>query len=557
MHSAPPASATSTVERRIARYASPIAWADEVHAVWIVAVGPSIPKMPASREARYWGHVRYDRSRPTRRANSLTNPDGVTRPSSDRLAYAIAPSSRRSWRSPLVPTNTPARGDARTALAPAATTAPRAARTPTTVPRGSSASNSASARNSSISAGSASAAAIWVGRPSGSKWLIRRTPDTPASAAFQKASRSNPIGVTTPRPVTTTRRRAPTSGEERVATVHRQDLALNTLRRRARQEEHHVGDRLGSHQPPSRRPRADRLERLRAVGNHVPDVGLDGAGRDRVHGDPLPTELDGEIAGERLERGLRDPDRDIAGDHALAPEARERDDPPAGRHERRGFLGEEEERARVGREHPVPLLRRQLEAVLEHTRGGVADEDVEPPGDALDLRHQPLDLGGLLQVGRNEVGHAAAQLDVTRRARSGLAVDEEAHEDARAGLGEAERDGAPDPAPASRDQDLALRAHGAAPRAASSSGDRWSSRASAPSRAALAAASVPGCAASSAYSSVAVATRRPSTSAVAASTHGSADERSSQRTLSWSPGRTTWRNEARASRPRRPTRVQS
>src|SRR5439155_489142 len=104
--------------------------------------------------------------------------------------------------------------------------------------------------------------------------------------------------------------------------------------------------------------------------------------------------------------------------------------------------------------------------------------------------------------------------DVARRLRSGLAVDEEAHEDARAGLGEAERDGAPDPAPASRDQDLALRAHGAAPRAASSSGDRWSSRASAPSRAALAAASVPGCAASSAYSSVAVATRRASPSAV-------------------------------------------
>src|SRR5881392_2719839 len=59
MHSAPPASATSTVERRIARYASPSAWADEVHAVWMVAVGPSIPKRPASRAARYWGLVRY------------------------------------------------------------------------------------------------------------------------------------------------------------------------------------------------------------------------------------------------------------------------------------------------------------------------------------------------------------------------------------------------------------------------------------------------------------------------------------------------------------------
>src|SRR2546427_12536511 len=228
-------------------------------------------KMPASLEARYWGHVRTDRSRATRRANSLANPDGRTPRPAFRLAEAIAPSSRRSWRSPLVPTNTPARGDARPALAPAATTAPRAARTPTTVPRGSSASNSASPRNSSISAGSASAAAIWVGRPSGSKWLIRRTPDTPASAAFQNASRSNPIGVTTPRPVTTTRRRAPTSGEERVATIHRQDLALNTLRRRARQGEHHVRDRLGRHQPPSRPPLAGRLARPRAGGKHVAD----------------------------------------------------------------------------------------------------------------------------------------------------------------------------------------------------------------------------------------------------------------------------------------------
>src|SRR5439155_203102 len=86
MHSAPPASAMSTVPRRIARYASPIAWADEVHAVWIVAVGPSMPKTPASLDARYWGHVRYDRSRATRRANSPTNPDGVTRPSAVRLA---------------------------------------------------------------------------------------------------------------------------------------------------------------------------------------------------------------------------------------------------------------------------------------------------------------------------------------------------------------------------------------------------------------------------------------------------------------------------------------
>jgi len=44
--------------RRIARHASPIAWAEEVHAVWTVTVGPSTPKYAASREARYWGHIR-------------------------------------------------------------------------------------------------------------------------------------------------------------------------------------------------------------------------------------------------------------------------------------------------------------------------------------------------------------------------------------------------------------------------------------------------------------------------------------------------------------------
>src|SRR5213594_130912 len=516
--------------------------------------------MPASREARYWGHVRYDRSRPTRCANSLTNPDGVTRPSSDRLAYAIAPSSRRSWRSPLVPTNTPARGDARISRAPAVATAPWAARAPTTVPRGSDTLSSAPARHSSISAGSAKEAAIWVGSPSGSKWLIRRTPDVPASAAFQNESRSKPIGVTTPSPVTTTRRRSPTLCEERVATIDRENLALIELRSRARQEEHYVGDRLGGHERIARRPRPDRLERLLAVRDHVPDVGRHGAARDRVHGDPLRPEFDSEIPAERFERRLRDADRRVAGDHALAPEARQRDDPPAGRHEPRRVLAQQEERASIGREDPVPLLRRQLEPFFEHARGGVADENVEPPGNAAHFGNQALDLRGLFQVCLNEVSRAAAQLDVARRLLRRLTGDEEVHEDARAGLGETERDGAPDPSAAPRHQNLALQSGGAQrviPLAARSSGNGWSSRASALSRAALAARSVPGRASSSAYSSVPVATRRPSTSAVAASSQVSPYERSSARSRSWSPGRTKWRNETRASRVKRPIFVQS
>src|SRR5215510_11656011 len=347
MHSAPPASATSIVPRRIARYASPIACADDVHAVWMVAVGPSMPNRSASRAARYCGHVRYAARAAARRANSAANPGRVTRPSAPRLAYAIAPSSRRSWRSPLVPTNTPARRDASAARAAAAPTAPRAARTPTTTPRGSPASSPASARNSSISARSSSAAAIWVGSPSGSKWAIRLTPDTPASAAFQKASASEPIGVTRSSPVTTTRRRAPGSGEERIATVHRENLPLDRLRRRAREEIDDVCDLVGGHERAARRARADRRQRGRTLGNRLPHVRLHGAGRYRVDGDALHGELDGEIAREALERRLRHADRRVARDDAVAAEARERDDAPARGHDPHGLLCQDEQRARV------------------------------------------------------------------------------------------------------------------------------------------------------------------------------------------------------------------
>src|SRR5438132_4643266 len=307
MHSAPPARATSIEPRRIARYASPIACADEVQAVWIVAVGPSMPKWPARRAARYCGHVRCAARAAARRANSAMKPARVTGPPGARLAYAIAPRSRRSWRSPLVPTNTPARREASTARAPPAATAPRAARTPTTTPRDSWESSEASARNSSISARSSSAAAICVGSPSGSKWVMRLTPETPASAAFQKAFASAPIGVTRSSPVTPMRRRAPGSREERVATVHRQDLSLDRLRGRAREEVDDTRDLVGRHEGAARGAGTDRRQRGRAFRHRLPHVGLHGARGDRVDRDALRRELDAAAQLDvvrRLFRGL-------------------------------------------------------------------------------------------------------------------------------------------------------------------------------------------------------------------------------------------------------------
>ena len=74
------------VPRRIKRHASPIACADDVHAVWIVAVGPAMPNRAASRDARYCGHSRSRRAFATRPANSRAKLAGVTVRPSARLA---------------------------------------------------------------------------------------------------------------------------------------------------------------------------------------------------------------------------------------------------------------------------------------------------------------------------------------------------------------------------------------------------------------------------------------------------------------------------------------
>src|SRR5438552_2484782 len=174
-------------------------------------------------------------------------------------------------------------------------------------------------------------------------------------------------------------------------------------------------------------------------------------------------------------------------------------------------------------------------------------EHVGAAGRLEDLCEHPSDLARFLEIGLHEPGNAARELDVTRRLLRRFAVHEEVEEDACPGLCEAQRDRAPDPAAAARDEDLApLRgvggphvhvAHAPPPSRVMSIGAARSTRTVSRRRSTcpLSAST----ALTRAKSSTAEATRRPSTSAVALTVHpASSPAMRTQRTWSWSPGRT-------------------
>src|SRR6188474_893297 len=100
---------------------------------------------------------------------------------------------------------------------------------------------------------------------------MRRTPEVPTSAAFQNASRPTPIGVTTSMPVTTTRRvMVIPLRQQRVAAVGDDDLPLDRLGRRARQEVDDVGDRFRGHERAGGRAAARSLEQAHTVFTVMP-----------------------------------------------------------------------------------------------------------------------------------------------------------------------------------------------------------------------------------------------------------------------------------------------
>ena len=99
------------------------------------------------------------------------------------------------------------------------------------------------------------------------------------------------------------------------------------------QRKRHGGrDVVRCHELARRRSRRRPREHLLAVRERVERVGLDDACRHGVDANPARRELDGEIADDRLEGRLRGADEDVVVEHALRPEARERDDGAAAGH---------------------------------------------------------------------------------------------------------------------------------------------------------------------------------------------------------------------------------
>ena len=122
------------------------------------------------------------------------------------------------------------------------------------------------------------------------------------------------------------------------------------------------------------RAEAEHLVLVREV---LERAGVDDAARDAVGADPARGQLDGEVADQRLERGLRGADERVVLEHALRAEARDPDDRGARRICGATDAGQRQQRAGVRGHRPVPVLVLGLERGPDHAGGGVVDEHVE------------------------------------------------------------------------------------------------------------------------------------------------------------------------------------
>ena len=88
---------------------------------------------------------------------------------------------------------------------------------------------------------------------------------------------------------------------------------------------------------------------------------------------------------------------------------------------------------------------------------GVVDDDVQPPEALGDRRDHRVHVGALRDVGGDQQGIAAARRDLVDHGLAFVAARAHVHGDFRAGVGERQRDGAPDVAARAGDEgDLAF-----------------------------------------------------------------------------------------------------
>ena len=196
--------------------------------------------------------------------------------------------------------------------------------------------------------------------------------------------------------------------------------------------------------------RSPSREHLLPVREMVEGARVDDAARDGVDADPRRPELDGEVAHERLERGLRGADEGVV---LRAPGTEPRleiatTDEPAGIAGAITRVSARSERA-FAFSVQSQCLSSVSSAGPDHARRRVVDEDVERPERPDLLEHA---LGGDVAPDEHRLGAERAQL--VRRLLGGRVRAHVADRDPGGAVaGEAEGDRLADPARAARDED--------------------------------------------------------------------------------------------------------
>jgi hypothetical protein len=166
----------------------------------------------------------------------------------------------------------------------------------------------------------------------------------------------------------------------------------------AREKRNHGGDLLRSSKATKGRHRLKARQELLALADAVA-LGLGGARRDRVHGDPASAELFCDHVRHRLDRSFGRVVDAVAGEHQAGRRARDVDDPSAVGHPLERQLAPVERAFHIDLEAVLELAFRHLAERLDERDGGVVDQHI-PAAEAIDRRvHKHLECFTLAYVG--------------------------------------------------------------------------------------------------------------------------------------------------------------
>ncbi|AHI75850.1 hypothetical protein BTQ_3262 [Burkholderia thailandensis 2002721723] len=229
---------------------------------------------------------------------------------------------------------------------------------------------------------------------------------------------------------------------QRQPAVRDNHLPGDPARRIGCEEQHDVREILGGREAAERRRRDARALGVLGIGKLRGDVAVDQRRRRAVHANAEARVLDGQVACQRFERGLRGADDEIVRRHERRAHRRNVDDRATARarHQPRGAARAPERALQIRVERAVEVRGLDVVHGQQRARGRVVHENVELAVLRFDFVEHPLDLRGLRNRRAHDVDRRAERAQLGRGLFRRVERMKEIDDDVRALFGKAAAD---------------------------------------------------------------------------------------------------------------------